>query len=88
MLADNVAYIPEVSQAARQYVIKECLQHAHSKERIEFYRAALKAHNNGKKETVDTCSIFDAFANLEGAVRDSRHLRLVSTRFENMLYMV
>jgi len=86
MLADNPDRIAKVSRSARQYVVKERLQHAHSQERVAFYRAALKAHNNGKKETADTGSIFQNFANLEGAVRDGRHLGLRSTRFENLLH--
>lgn len=86
MLADNPDRITKVSRSARQYVIKERLQQAHSKKRVAFYRAALKALNKGPKATADVGSIFQNFGNLEGAVRDGRHLRLRPTQFENLLH--
>ena len=85
-LADDIARIPQVARAARKYVIKERLQQAHSQERTAFYRTQLSMLNNGNVEKADAGSIFKAFADIEGAVRDGRHLRLLSTRFENLLH--
>jgi len=86
MLADDIACIHQVARAAREYVIKERLQQAHSQERTAFYRTQLRMLNNDNVEKVDAGSIFEAFANMEGAVRDGRYLRLASTRFESLLH--
>ena len=86
MLADDVACIPQVARTAREYVIKERLQQAHSQERTVFYRTQLRMLNNGNGEKADAGSIFEAFSNIDGAVRDGRYLRLLSTRFENLLH--
>jgi len=42
--------------------------------------------NNYNGEKADAGSIFEAFADIEGAIRDGRYLRLTSTRFENLLH--
>ena len=86
MLADDVACISQVARAAREYVIKERLQQAHSQERTAFYRTQLRMLNNGNGEKADAGSIFEAFADIESVVRDGRHLRLLPTRFENLLH--
>lgn len=85
MLVKNVACIPRIARAARQYVIKERLEHAHGKSRIAFYRSTLKAFNNEKKR-LDAGSIFEGFSKIDGAVCNGRHLKLLSTPFENLLH--
>ena len=86
VLVDDIACIPQVARAAREYVIKERLQQAHSQERTVFYRTQLSMLNNGNVEKADAGSIFESFADIKGAVRDGRYLRLLSTRFENLLH--
>jgi tetratricopeptide (TPR) repeat protein len=86
MLADDIACIPKVARAAREYVINERLQRAHSQERTAFYRTQLRMLNNGNGEKAGAGSIFEAFADIEGAMRDGRYLKLTSTRFENLLH--
>lgn len=86
MLADDIACIHQVARAAREYVTKERLQQAHSQERTAFYRTQLRMLNNDNVEKADAGSIFEAFADLEGAMRDGRYLKLTSTRFENLLH--
>jgi glycosyltransferase involved in cell wall biosynthesis len=86
MLSDDVSLIPKVAQNARQYVIKDRLQHHHGKERIEFYRTRLAELNSGQKVNSVAHKIFEGFCNIEGAIQKGRHLRLMPTRFENLLH--
>ena len=86
MLTDDGNLISRVAQNARQYVIKDRLQHRHGKERIEFYRTRLAELNSGQKVNKAAHEIFEDFCNIEGAIQKGRHLRLMPTRFENLLH--
>ena len=86
MFTDDVSLIPKVAQNAREYVIKDRLQHRHGKERIDFYRTRLVELNSGQKINSAAHKIFEGFCNIEGAIQKGRHLRLMPTRFENFLH--
>ena len=85
-LIENVHLISKVASDARDYVIKERLQHQHGKERTEFYRTKLAEIHSGQEVKNGECKIFEASSNIEGATRNGRHLRLMPTRFENLLH--
>ena len=85
-LAGNVNLISQAAKSARDYVIRERLQHQHGKERTEFYRMKLADLRNGHEVKNRARKIFDTFSNIEGATRYGRHLRLMPTRFENLLH--
>lgn len=84
-LADDTASLHGVARAARAYVVRDRLQQAHSRERTAFYRTQLQMLNNDNIEQSDAAGNFEAFSRTEGAARDGRYLRLLSTRFENLL---
>ena len=86
MLTDDGNLISKVAQNAREYVIKDRLQHRHGKERIEFYRTRLAELNSGQKVNSAAHKIFEGFCNIEGAIQKGRHLRLMPTKFENLLH--
>lgn len=86
ILTGNIHLISKVAKAARDYVIKERLQHQHGKERAEFYRTKLTELHNGLDVSNRSCTIFEDSSNIEGATRNGRHLRLMPTRFENLLH--
>ncbi len=86
MLTDDISRIPEVGKAARDYVIEKRLQHQHGKTRTEFYKARLAEIRNGQPAKNDTKKIFESLNNIEGAMREDRYLRLLPTRFENLLH--
>lgn len=86
MLTDDGNLIFRVAQNAREYVIKDRLQHRHGKERIEFYRTRLAELNSGQKINKAAHKIFEGFCNIEGAIQNGRHLRLMPTQFENLLH--
>jgi glycosyltransferase involved in cell wall biosynthesis len=86
ILTDNLNLISKVAQNAREYVIKERLQHNHAKERTDFYRNKLGDISKNQKGENRAEDIFEALSNIEGASRKGRHLRLMSARFENLLH--
>ena len=86
ILTDDGNLISKVAQNAREYVIKDRLQHRHGKERIEFYRTKLAELNSGQKVNSAAHKIFEGFCNIEGAIQKGWHLRLMPTQFENLLH--
>jgi glycosyltransferase involved in cell wall biosynthesis len=86
VLTENLHLISKVAKAARDYVIRERLQHQHAKERTEYYRTTLQELQNGLEVSNGPCKIFEDTSNIEGASRNGRHLRLMPTRFENLLH--
>jgi len=85
-LADDMSRIAEVGKAARDYVTVERLQHHHGKDRTEFYRARLAKLRSDQPVKSDTSNLFESLNNIEGAVCNGRHLRLMPTRFEGLLH--
>ena len=86
ILTENLHLISKVAKAALDYVIKERLQHQHGKERIEFYRTKLAELHTPQKDKNGARKIFEASSRIKGAARNGRHLRLMPTRFENLLH--
>lgn len=85
-IANAPSSVRRVASAARRYVIEHRMEAAHVKERLSFYLEQF----NGRHESPSavSCSgehLFRTWSNLEGAVRSGRHLRLLSTKFENLL---
>jgi len=85
-LADDAPLVTRVARAARRYVIDERLQHAHSKGRIGFYRRALGALNGGGRGVGSSAGRLATHEGMQGASRKGRHLKLMSTRFEDLLH--
>jgi tetratricopeptide (TPR) repeat protein len=85
-LTNNVHLIPKVGNAARNYVVKERLQHQHGGERVEFYKRRLEALQGGIKSNYKATQVVEALSKDKGAVCSGRHLRLMHTRFENLLH--
>jgi len=86
ILTENIHLISKVAKAARDYVIKERLQHQHGKERTKFYRTKLPERHSKQKGRNGARKIFEASSRIKGAARNGRHLRLMPTRFENLLH--
>jgi len=86
ILTDDIRRIPEVGKAARDYVTEKRLQHHHGKDRTEFYKAKLAEIRNGQSVKNDTNKIFESLNNIEGAICNGQHLRLLPTRFESLLH--
>lgn len=85
ILAENLHLIHRVARAARDYVMRERLQQDDTKERTDFYKGKF-GELNGREVTNDAEETFKALANIEGTIRRDRHLRLMPTRFENLLH--
>lgn len=85
-LADETRLIPEVGKAARGYVIEERLQRNHGEDRTAFYRARLAELRSGQPVKNRESSLFESLHDIEGAVCSGRHLRLMPTRFEDLLH--
>jgi tetratricopeptide (TPR) repeat protein len=85
-LIENPPLSRNIAKAARQYVTQERLQSQHVQERIDFYKDQYEKlqrqgwQNNGRLEW------FEGLSRLDGAVINERHIRLQSTRFENLLH--
>ena len=86
ILTENIHLISKVAKAARDYVIKERLQHQHGKERTKFYRTKLPERHSKQKGRNGARKIFEALSRIKGAACNGRHLRLMPTRFENLLH--
>ncbi|MBW1740023.1 MAG: glycosyltransferase [Deltaproteobacteria bacterium] len=76
----------EIVQKARQYVLQERLQLQHGLDRVEFYRDLLRSLYGQTHRDSRGVQLFSEWAELEGAVRKGRHLRLYPTLFENMVH--
>lgn len=85
-LLGDVSLLQKVARAARQYVIRERLQLEHGQNRTDFYRAQLRQVCGGDRQDAQSCNWFKEWFELEGAVVNGRHLRLLDTRFENCLH--
>lgn len=85
-LADETHLIPRVGKAARDYVIGERLQRHHGKDRTAFYRARLAELRSGQPAKNGKSTLFESLRTIEGAVCSGRHLRLMPTRFEDLLH--
>lgn len=85
-LTSNVHLISKVGSAARNYVIKERLQHKHGKERVEFYKTKLEVLQGGVGSKYQAPQVIEALSKEKGVVCSGRHLRLMHTQFENLLH--
>lgn len=78
--------IRKIAKESQLYVLRERQQLQHGRDRIIFYKSllgesrSLNGQNNGGIE------FFKKLSKLDGAVRNKRHLQLLSTRFENLLH--
>lgn len=78
--------LQEIAGKAREYVLRERCQLSHGKDRVDFYRD-LGKHPRGENRQEGTAfKYFEKWSKLEGAVRDGRHLNLLSTHFETLLH--
>jgi tetratricopeptide (TPR) repeat protein len=85
-LIENASLSQKVAASARQYVMKERYQLKYAEDRIDFHLELLKSMNTGKHRNGRGVQRFKEWAKLEGAVTKKRHLRLLSTRFEDFLH--
>ncbi|MFH1148479.1 MAG: hypothetical protein V1736_12340 [Pseudomonadota bacterium] len=85
-LKDDIEVRKRVSQSAWEYVLKARLQRDHAGERLEFYRSRIGTLQGKRKEQHDKLLFFQDLCNIEGAVQNGRHLRLMPTEFEDLLY--
>ncbi|MFH1624855.1 MAG: hypothetical protein ABID54_06835 [Pseudomonadota bacterium] len=75
-----------ITRKARQYVLRERLQLQHGRDRVDFYREHLKRNSGENARDGQGCERFKEWQELEGAIKNGRHLRLTATRFENLLH--
>jgi len=85
-LVGDVSLLRKVAKAARQYVMRARLQLKHGLDRIDFYMDRLKSVSIGKHQDGRAVQRFKVWAKLEEVVAKGRHLRLMSTRFEDLLH--
>jgi glycosyltransferase involved in cell wall biosynthesis len=85
-IANNVHLIPKVRNAARNYIVKERLQHRHGRERVEFYKSRLEKLQRGMRSNDKATQVVEALSKNKGAVFSGRYLRLMHTQFENLLH--
>lgn len=85
-LAEDASLRRGIAKSARQYVMAERLQFEHGRDRIDFYIDWLKSVSMGKHQDGRAVPYFKEWSRLEGAVENGRHLRLMPTRFENLLH--
>lgn len=75
-----------IAKAARQYVIRERLQSQHVQERIDFYKDQYEKLQRQGWQSNGRLEWFEGLSRLDGAIRNEKHIRLQSTRFENLLH--
>lgn len=85
-LLKNTSLSRKITKAARQYAIQERLQLQHGQDRLDFYSNRLKQLGRHDFQDEDVSQYFEEWSQLEGAVRNGRHLQLQTTRFENLLH--
>jgi hypothetical protein len=85
-LLEDASLSQGIARAAGQYVMRERLQVERRRDRMDFYMNRLKSVYTGKHQDGSAVQRFEVWANLNGAVRKGRHLRLMATRFEDLLH--
>jgi tetratricopeptide (TPR) repeat protein len=85
-LIENASLLQKVASSAREYVMKERYQLKYAEDRINFYLELLKPMNTGKHRNGGGVQRFKEWGKLDGAVAKKRHLRLLSTHFEDLLH--
>jgi len=85
-LLKNTSLSQKITKAARQYAIQERLQLQHGQDRLAFYSNRLIQLGRHGFQGEYVPKYFEEWSQLEGAVRNGRHLQLQSTRFENLLH--
>ncbi|MBW1723520.1 MAG: glycosyltransferase [Deltaproteobacteria bacterium] len=87
LLLKDPALMERTAKAARRYVLKYRLQSLQTPSRITFYRGLLgKSRAVPVIQTQPKRDLFARWAEMEGALRRGRHLKLESTRFEHLLH--
>ena len=76
----------KISKSARLDVIQERLQHQHSEDRLIFYRKRISRLSSRERDYRSNLQGFDEWSGVNGAQREGRHLRLIDTHFESLLY--
>jgi glycosyltransferase involved in cell wall biosynthesis len=76
----------KITKAARQHVLQERLQLEHGRDRLDFYSNRLKQLGRHDFQDENVSKHFEEWSQLEGAVRNERHLQFQTTRFENLLH--
>jgi len=85
-LIENASLSQRIAKSAREYVMRERYQLKHAEDRIDFYLELIKSMNMGKHRNGGGVQHFKEWGKLEGTVAKKRHLRLLSTRFEDFLH--
>ncbi len=85
-LLENTSLLREITKAARQYVMQERLQMQHGRDRLDFYRNRLKQPRGLDFQDEKVSKYFEEWSQLEGVVRNKRHLQFQATHFENLLH--
>jgi tetratricopeptide (TPR) repeat protein len=75
-----------ISETARKYVLNERMHMAHGGDRIDFYRSRLTDRFEADRTSDRAWERFGKWCRLEGAVQTGKHLRLMPSQFESLLY--
>jgi tetratricopeptide (TPR) repeat protein len=85
-LVENASLSLKIAKTARQYVMTKRFQLKHGRDRIDFYIDRLNPVCTGRHRDGRAVQHFKEWAKLEGSVKKVRHLRLLATRFEELLH--
>lgn len=85
-LVENRSLLRDISRAVRQHVLKDPLQLQHGTGRVDFYKTLIRRLQKSDGQIGKDYRCFEEWSRLEGVVRDGRHLKLLSTHFENLLH--
>ncbi len=85
-LLEDISLAQEITKVARQHVIQGRLQIQHGRDRLDFYSNRQKQLGRHDLQDENVSKYFEEWSQLEGAVRNRRHLQFQATRFENLLH--
>ncbi len=85
-LLEDISLSREITKVARQHVIQGRLQIQHGRDRLEFYSNRPKPLSRHDSQDENVSKYFEEWSQLDGAVRNKRHLQFQATRFENLLH--
>ncbi len=85
-LLEDISLSHEITKIAHQHVIHERLQIQHGRDRLDFYGNRPKQPGRHDLQDVDVSKYFEEWSQLDGAVRNKRHLQFQATRFEILLH--
>jgi len=84
LLAGDPILMEGIARSARRYVLENCLEAAHSPERVQFYRDLL-LKTSGATDCHHLSEQINGWAAMDGAIVTGRHIRLEPTKFELLL---